>query len=83
MTEVKGSLRINEFMQSRFDVGINDLVEIKVVESKTAKDITFAPTEPLRIVGVEEYLAEYLNGTLMTKGDTVPIKGRVEELIWL
>ena len=48
-------------------------VEVRKVESKDAKSITFAPTEPLRIVGAEEYLVEYLNGTLMTKGDTVPI----------
>jgi transitional endoplasmic reticulum ATPase len=79
----KGLLRMDGFIRSRLDIGINDLVEIKVVESKTAKDITFAPTEPLRIVGVEEYLAEYLNGTLMTKGDTVPISvmGRRIDLV--
>ena len=69
----KGLIRMDGFIRNRLDVGINDLVEIKVVESKIAKDITFAPTEPLRIMGAEEYLAEYLNGTLMTKGDTVPI----------
>lgn len=79
----KGLIRMDGFIRSRLDVGINDLVEIKVVESKTAKDITFAPTEPLRIVGAEEYLAEYLNGTLMTKGDTVPINvmGRRIDLV--
>jgi len=71
------------FIRNRLDVGINDLVEIKVVESKIAKDITFAPTEPLRIMGAEEYLTEYLNGTLMTKGDTVPISvmGRRIDLV--
>jgi transitional endoplasmic reticulum ATPase len=79
----RGLIRMDGFIRSRLDVGINDLVEIKVVESKTAKDITFAPTEPLRIVGAEEYLAEYLNGTLMTKGDTVPINvmGRRIDLV--
>jgi transitional endoplasmic reticulum ATPase len=79
----KGLIRMDGFIRSRLDVGINDLVEIKVVESKIAKDITFAPTEPLRIVGAEEYLAEYLNGTLMTKGDTVPINvmGRRIDLV--
>src|SRR5690606_13299299 len=67
----------------RLDVGINDLIEIRVVESKTANDITFAPTEPLRIMGAEEYLAEYLNGALMTKGDTIPISvmGRRIDLV--
>ena len=79
----KGLIRMDGFIRSRLDVGINDLVEIKVVESKIAKDITFAPTEPLRIMGAEEYLAEYLNGTLMTKGDTVPISvmGRRIDLV--
>ncbi|WP_458720545.1 CDC48 family AAA ATPase [Candidatus Nitrosocosmicus sp. R] len=79
----KGLIRMDGFIRNRLDVGVNDLVEIKVVESKIAKDITFAPTEPLRIMGAEEYLAEYLNGTLMTKGDTVPINvmGRRIDLV--
>jgi transitional endoplasmic reticulum ATPase len=79
----KGLIRIDGLIRNRLDVGINDLVEIKVVESKTAIDITFAPTEPLRIMGAEEYLAEYLNGTLMTKGDTIPISvmGRRIDLV--
>ena len=55
------------------NVGINDTLEIKKAKSKEAKSITFATTEPLRIVGAEEYLGEYLNGQLMTKGDTIPI----------
>ncbi|HSA75690.1 MAG TPA: CDC48 family AAA ATPase [Candidatus Nitrosocosmicus sp.] len=79
----KGLIRIDGLIRNRLDVGINDLVEIRVVESKTANDITFAPTEPLRIMGAEEYLAEYLNGTLMTKGDTIPISvmGRRIDLV--
>ena len=69
----KGLIRIDGYTRNKLDVGINDTVDVKKVESKDAKSITFAPTEPLRIVGAEEYLAEYLNGTLMTKGDTIPI----------
>ena len=69
----KGLIRIDGLIRNRLDVGINDLIEIKVVESKNAKSITFAPIEPLRIMGAEEFLSEYLNGTLMTKGDTIPI----------
>src|ERR671911_457217 len=69
----KGLIRIDGYTRNRLDVGINDQVEVKRVESKDAKSITFAPTEPLRIVGAEQYLAEYLNGQLMTKGDTIPI----------
>jgi transitional endoplasmic reticulum ATPase len=69
----KGLIRIDGYTRNKLDVGMNDTLDVRKVESKDAKSITFAPTEPLRIVGAEEYLAEYLNGTLMTKGDTVPI----------
>jgi transitional endoplasmic reticulum ATPase len=69
----KGLIRIDGYTRNRLDVGVNDQIEVKRVESKDAKSITFAPTEPLRIVGAEEYLAEYLNGQLMTKGDTIPL----------
>src|ERR687898_3552105 len=69
----KGIIRIDGLIRNRLDIGINDLIEIKTVESKDAKNITFAPTEPLRINSGEQYLAEYLNGALMTKGDMVPI----------
>jgi len=79
----KGIIRIDGLIRNRLDVGINDLIEIRGVESKNAKSITFAPTEPLRITGGEQYLAEYLNGTLMTKGDTIPINvmGRRIDLV--
>ena len=69
----KGLIRIDGYARNKLDVGINDSVELKKVESKDAKSITLAPTEPLRIVGAEDYLSEYLNGHLMTKGDTIPI----------
>src|SRR6185437_10675919 len=69
----KGLIRIDGYARNRLDIGINDSVELKKVESKDARSITLAPTEPLRIVGAEEYLMEYLNGALMTKGDTIPI----------
>ena len=68
----KGLIRIDGYTRNRLDIGINDSIELKKVESREAKSITLAPTEPLRIVGAEEYLMEYLNGALMTKGDTVP-----------
>src|SRR6476469_7635137 len=79
----KGLIRIDGLIRNRLDVGINDLIEIRVVESKNAKSITFAPIEPLRIMGAEEFLTEYLDGALMTKGDTIPISvmGRRIDLV--
>src|SRR6476620_7887642 len=69
----KGLIRIDGYARNKLDVGINDSVELKKGESKDARSITLAPTEPLRIVGAEDYLTDYLNGHLMTKGDTIPI----------
>ncbi|HZE77142.1 MAG TPA: CDC48 family AAA ATPase [Nitrososphaeraceae archaeon] len=69
----KSLVRIDGYTRNKLEVGINDQIEVKKVESRDAKSITLAPTEPLRIVGAEEYLAEYLNGQLMTKGDTIPL----------
>ncbi len=69
----KGLIRIDGFTRNRLDVGINDTIEVRKVQSKDAKSITLAPTEPLRIMGAEEYLVNTLNGALMSKGDTIPI----------
>jgi transitional endoplasmic reticulum ATPase len=69
----KGLIRIDGYTRNKLDVGINDPIEVRKIETKDAKSITLAPTEPLRIVGAEEYLATYLNGQLITKGDTIPI----------
>src|SRR5919202_2453139 len=69
----KGLIRIDGYTRNKLDVGINDTVEIRKVNTKDAKSITFSTTEPLRIVGAEQYLGEYLNGQLMTKGDTIPL----------
>ena len=69
----KGLIRIDGFTRNLLEVGINDTIDVKKVESKQAESITLAPTEPLRIIGAEEYLIDYLNGALMSKGDTIPI----------
>jgi len=69
----KGLVRIDGFLRNRLDVGINDSVEIKKVQSKNAQKVTLAPTEPLRIVGAEGYLKEYLLGSLLNTGDIFPL----------
>lgn len=69
----KGLIRIDGNLRNRLDVGINDSVEIKKVQAKNAQTVTLAPTEPLRIVGAEGYLGEYLLGSLLSTGDTIPI----------
>jgi len=69
----KGLVRIDGYLRNKLDVGINDSVEIKKVESKSAHNVRLAPTEPLRIVGAESYLKEYLLGSLLSTGDILPL----------
>lgn len=69
----KGLVRIDGYLRNRLDVGINDSVELKKVQSKNAQKVTLAPTEPLRIVGAEGYLKEYLLGSLLNTGDILPL----------
>jgi len=49
----KGLIRIDDLIRNRLEVGINDEIEIRVVESKNVKSKTFAPIEPLRLLGSE------------------------------
>jgi transitional endoplasmic reticulum ATPase len=69
----KGLIRIDGYTRNKLDVGINDTVDIRKVEAKEAQTVTFAPTEPLRIIGAEDYLSGVLEGQLVTRGDTIPL----------
>jgi transitional endoplasmic reticulum ATPase len=69
----KGLIRIDGYARNRLGVGINDPVEIIKVQTKEAQKITLAPTEPLHIMGAEQYLSSFLDGQLVTKGDTIPL----------
>ncbi len=69
----KGLVRIDGYIRGRLGVGIGDTVDIRKVQAKPAESITLAPTEPLRIMGAEEYLAGFLEDQLVTRGDTIPL----------
>jgi transitional endoplasmic reticulum ATPase len=66
-------MRIDGYTRNKLDVGINDTVDIRKVEAKEAQTVTLAPTEPLRIIGAEDYLSGVLEGQLATRGDTIPL----------
>ncbi len=69
----KGLIRIDGYTRNTLNVGINDIIAVKKVHTKDAKSIALAPIEPLRILGAEEYLADLLQGQVVSKGDTIPI----------
>ena len=66
-------IRIDGNTRRNAGVGIDDRVAIYKVEAKPARSITLAPTEPLRIVGGENYLAQIMVERIVTRGDVVEI----------
>src|SRR5881397_3455022 len=79
----KGIVRIDGYLRNNAGVSIDDKVTIRKIDAKIAERLTLAPTEPLRIVGGEEYLAQILEGRVLSRGDYVPINimGRKIDLV--
>jgi transitional endoplasmic reticulum ATPase len=79
----KGAVRIDGYIRQNAGVSIDDKVGIRKLDARVAEKLTLAPTEPLRIVGGEEYLAQYLEGRVLSRGDYVPINimGRKVDLV--
>ncbi len=79
----KGTVRIDGYLRNNAGVSIDDKVTIRKIDAKIAERLTLAPTEPLRIVGGEEYLSQLLEGRVLSRGDYVPINimGRKVDLV--
>ncbi|MDW8050469.1 MAG: CDC48 family AAA ATPase [Nitrososphaerota archaeon] len=69
----KGIVRIDGYIRKSAGVSIDDKVTIRLANVKKAEKIVLAPTEPLRIVGGEEYIKHLLEGRAITRGDYVPV----------
>ncbi len=81
--EGSGLIRIDGYTRRNAGVGIDDKVTIKKVSATPATQVTFAPTQPLRIMGGEEYLKNLLEGRVITRGDviTLNVMGNTIDLI--
>jgi transitional endoplasmic reticulum ATPase len=81
--ELSNIIRIDGMIRRNADVGIDENVIIVKISIKPAKKITFAPTQPLKLMGGEEYLQQALEGRVMSKGDvlTINVMGRKIDLI--
>jgi len=79
----RGVIRIDGTIRRNAQTSIDEKVSIRKVAVKEARKITFAPTEPLRIMGGEEYLSQSLEGRAVTRGDVIQINvmGRKIDLI--
>ncbi len=81
--EGSGIIRIDGYTRRNAGVGIDDKVKIRKVLATPAQQIVFAPTQPLRIMGGEEYLRNLLEGRVITRGDmmTINVMGNSIDLI--
>ncbi len=79
-----GIIRIDGPTRRNASVKIDEKVGIEKVETVPANKVTFAPTQPVRLMGGEEYLRKQaLRDRPITKGDTITlnIMGNKIELV--
>ncbi|MEM3368867.1 MAG: CDC48 family AAA ATPase [Thermoproteota archaeon] len=79
----KGLIRIDGYTRENADASIDDRVKIRKVVAKYAETLRLAPTEPLKIMGGDEYVKNQLIGRIVSKRDIVPVRimGRTINLI--
>ena len=66
-------LRIDGNIRSNVGSGIDDKVRITKAEAGYAKKVTIQPTQPIRLVGGEQYLKRVLRGRPVTEGQPIRV----------
>lgn len=79
----KGLIRMDGYARNNAGVSIDDQVTVKKITVKTAERLVLGFTEPIQVMGIEEYLSGFLQGRVLTCGDSIPlnIMGTRVELI--
>jgi transitional endoplasmic reticulum ATPase len=79
----KGLIRMDGYARNNAGVSIDDQVTVKKITVKTAERLVLGFTEPIQVMGIEEYLSGFLQGRVLTRGDSIPlnIMGTRVELI--
>jgi len=79
----RGLIRIDGYTRENAGVSIDDRVKVRKVVAKYAEVVKLAPTEPLKIMGGEEFIKSQLIGRIVSKRDILPVRimGRTINLI--
>ena len=79
----KGLIRMDGYTRNNSGVSIDDQVTVKKITVKPAERVVLGFTEPIQVMGIESYLYEFLQGRVLTRGDSIPltIMGTRVELI--
>ena len=67
------TLRIDGNIRGNAGTGIDEKVRIRKSEAEYAKKIVVQPTQPIRLVGGEQYLSRVLRGRPVIEGQTVRV----------
>ena len=65
-----GILRIDGNVRGNLSTGIDEKVRIRKSEAEYAKKVVIQPTQPIRLVGGEQYLSRVLRGRAVFEGQT-------------
>jgi len=81
--ENRGTIRIDGSTRKNAGVGLDEKVSLRKIVPKPATKVTLAPTQPLKILGGEDYLAQSLEGRPIVKGDLIEVNimGRKFDLV--
>ncbi|MCX6687559.1 MAG: AAA family ATPase, partial [Methanoregula sp.] len=66
-------LRIDGNIRGNVGTGIDEKVKIRKSEAAYAKKVVIQPTQPIRLVGGEQYLSRLLRGRSVIEGQTVRV----------
>jgi len=66
-------LRVDGNIRSNVGTGIDEKVRIRKSEAAYAKRVVIQPTQPIRLVGGEQYLSRLLRGRSVVEGQTVRV----------
>ncbi len=69
----RGTIRMDGMQRRNADVGIDDKVGMRKAAARPAEKLSLAPTESIRIMGGEQFMAQTLQGQALTRGDVVSV----------
>jgi len=69
----KGLIRMDGYTRNNAGVSIDDQVTVKKITVKLAEEVVLGFTEPIQVMGIESYLYEFLQGRVLTRGDSIPL----------
>jgi len=69
----RGVIRMDGMQRRNAGVGIDEKVGIRKAVARPAEKLNLAPTEAIRIMGGEQFIAQTLQGRPITRGDVISI----------